>query len=124
MRRLKIHPVNLIDYPSAVLAASAGALPAPVLRVVLAKRVASGRGGKLPSLLMDLRAHRPRSEVEALNGAVAARAERAGVEAPANGAVARVVTGIAAGTLRWQDYQGRPERLLADRLEATKSAAV
>jgi 2-dehydropantoate 2-reductase len=124
MRRLRIQPVNLIDYPSAVLASSAAVLPSPVLRVVLAKRVASGRGGKLPSLLMDLRARRRRSEVGALNGAVAAHAANAGVEAPANAAVARVVAGIAAGTLRWDDYRGHPDRLLGDRFEEAKSATV
>ncbi|MBV8366957.1 MAG: 2-dehydropantoate 2-reductase [Candidatus Eremiobacteraeota bacterium] len=114
MRRLKIQPVNLIDYPSAVLAVAAGLLPPPVLRVVLAKRVVTGRGGKLPSLLMDLRAHRPRSEVEALNGGVAAQAAKAGIEAPANAAVARIVSGIANGTLRWEEYRGHPERLFKD----------
>jgi 2-dehydropantoate 2-reductase len=111
MRRLKIQPVNLIDYPSAVLAASAGVLPASLLRVVLAKRVTSGRGGKLPSLLMDLRAHRSQSEVDALNGAVAAQGAKAGIQAMANTAVACVVSGIASGSMRWEDYRGHPERL-------------
>jgi 2-dehydropantoate 2-reductase len=114
MRRLKIQPVNLIDYPSAVLAASAGVLPASLLRVVLAKRVSAGRGGKLPSLLMDLRAHRFQSEVDALNGAVAAHGAKAGIEAIANVAVTRVVSGIADGSLHWEDYRGHPERLFTD----------
>jgi 2-dehydropantoate 2-reductase len=113
MHRLGLAPINLIDYPSASLAAAARGLPASVLRVVLANRVAKGRGGKLPSLLIDLRAHRPRSEVTALNGAVASRAYEAGVPGTANAAVSAVVSGIADGTLSWDRYRGHPERLLS-----------
>jgi len=111
MSRLKLAPTNLIDFPTTLLAASAKTLPSDILRVVLANRVARGRGGKLPSLLLDLRAHRPQTEVMALNGAVAAHAARANVEAAANAKVAEVVSGIASGKLKWDDFRGHPERL-------------
>ncbi len=111
MSRLKLAAVNLVDFPTTLLAASAKALPADILRFVLANRVARGRGGKLPSLLMDLRAHRAQTEVMALNGAVADRAESVGVNASTNRRVAEVVSGVASGKLSWDDYRGRPERL-------------
>ena len=111
MSQLGLAPINLVDFPTTLLAAAAKTLPADVLRVVLGNRVARGRGGKLPSLLMDLRAHRPQTEVNVLNGAVAAQAARAGIEASANAKVTEVVSGIASGKLGWDDYRGHPERL-------------
>ena len=111
MSALGLAPVNLIDVPSALLASAARALPAALLRVVLANRVARGRGDKLPSLLQDLRVHRARSEVTVLNGAVSRAAADAGGRAPANARIADVVSGIAEGRLRWDDFRGRPERL-------------
>jgi len=111
MSQLHLAPINLVDFPTTLLAASAKTLPADVLRVVVGNRVARGRGGKLPSLLMDLRAHRPQTEVIALNGAVVAQAARAGIGALANAKVAEVVGGIASGKLNWDDYRGHPERL-------------
>ena len=111
MSRLQLMPLNLSGFPVALLAASAKTLPAGLLRLVLGRRVTTGRGGKLPSLLMDLRAHRPQTEVTALNGAVAERAVSAGAEAPANAAVSNIVEGVASGRLAWSDYRGKPQRL-------------
>jgi 2-dehydropantoate 2-reductase len=112
MSKVGLVPLNLINFPAALLVRSAQTLPAPVLRVVLANRVARGRGGKLPSLLMDLRAHRPQNEVTALNGAIALHALKSGLRAPANSRVAEIVSGVAAGTLNWDDYRGQPDKLL------------
>ncbi len=111
MGKLGLAPLNLVNFPAALLVRSAQTLPAAVLRVVLANRVARARGGKLPSLLGDLRAHRKQSEVTALNGAVAQRASSAGMEAPANQRIAEIVSGVAAGTLDWDEYRGKPQRL-------------
>lgn len=111
MSRLNLTPINLIDFPTTLLTASAKTLPADILRVVLGNRVARGRGGKLPSLLMDLRAHRPQTEVTVLNGAVASHAKRAGIDAFANAKVADVVSGVASGKINWDDFRGHPERL-------------
>jgi 2-dehydropantoate 2-reductase len=111
MTGLKLATTNLVDFPTTLLAASAKTLPSDILRVVLANRVARGRGGKLPSLLMDLRARRPQTEVMALNGAVAGHAARSNIEAPANAKVAEVVSGISSGRLKWEDFRGHPQRL-------------
>jgi 2-dehydropantoate 2-reductase len=113
MRKLDITPIGLIDFPVPLLLWAARTLPVGVLRAVLASRVGKARGGKLPSLLIDARAHRPRLEVDALNGAVAALAQACDVPAPANAAVTRILDGIAAGTVKWEDYRAKPAALLA-----------
>ncbi len=102
--------VDLPGYPVRLLA-RVMSLPAPLARRILLPRIAGGRGAKLPSFLLDLRAGR-RTEVSFLNGAVAARARALGIPAPVNAALTDLLDGIAAGTLRWDDYCGRPDRLM------------
>lgn len=111
MGALKLSPVGLIDFPVPLLIGAVRTLPPAVLRPVLAGRVVGGRGGKLPSLLMDLRARRSQLEVEALNGAVAQRASAVGVATPGNAAVTRILQSIAAGKIDWNLYRGKPEAL-------------
>lgn len=113
MLKLGLAPVNLVDFPVPFLVRAAQILPGAVLRVVLANRVVRGRSGKLPSLLLDLRAGKTRTEVTALNGAVAAYGAKAGVEARSNNKVSDVVGGIASGTIAWDDYRGKPQALLS-----------
>ncbi len=111
-RSSSLAPVNLIDFPAALLVRAARLLPASILRTALSSRVVRGRGGKLPSLLMDLRAGRPQTEVMALNGAVALNAVRTGMQAPANAKISSVVSAIASGQISWNDYRGQPKKLL------------
>lgn len=117
MRKLRLAPIDLIDYPVRGLTAALAWLPAPVLRTYLRSRVVAGRGGKLPSLLLNLRAGRRRLEVDVLNGGVAQRAAEIGAPAPANAVVARVLAGIARGDLDWDRYRGKPQ-VLAHEIEA------
>lgn len=112
MSALRIKPINLLNFPAEWLIRGARMLPPSMLRAVLRNRVARARGGKLPSLLMDLRAGRARSEVSTLNGAVALHALQLGIRAPANTTLAEVVTGIASGVIAWSDYRGDPQRLV------------
>jgi 2-dehydropantoate 2-reductase len=113
MGRIGARPVDLPSYPAALLARAMIWLPAPILFPVLRRVVAGGRGGKDPSLLRDLRAGRRRSEGEFLYGAVAAEAARQSVPAPVNLGLWRVLGGIAAGTIAWEEYRGKPDTLLA-----------
>lgn len=113
MQRMGIRPVNLPRYPAALLAFGIRRLPPIILDPILRQRVAGGRGGKDPSLLRDLRAGRSRSEGEFLYGAVAAAATAHGLQAPVNAGLWQVLGGIARSDIRWDDYRGRPERLLA-----------
>ena len=113
MQQLRISPVALVGFPVPVLVAAVRTLSAPLLRAVLSGRAVSARGDKLPSLLLDLREGKGRTEVGDLNGAVAERARPAGVAAPANEAVSRVVSGIASGSVDWSSFRGQPRALAA-----------
>ena len=70
MKAQGIAPMDLPRYPVRALQGVA-TLPTPVARAVIANRIAGARGRKPPSLLLDLRAVKNRTEVEVLNGAVA-----------------------------------------------------
>lgn len=113
MKALAIAPIDLPRYPVRALQ-SVAALPTPLARIVLANRIAGARGRKPPSLLLDLRAAKNRTEVEVLNGAVAAAAREAGVSAPVNTVFARVVSDIANMPQLWAKYRERPDALEAE----------
>ncbi len=114
MRGSAIKPIPLVGFPVPLFAWAIRALPGGVLRAALARRVSAARAGKLPSLLLDIRAGKKNVEVAWLNGAVADRAAAAGTTAPANAAVTRVVAGVAGGTIDAAAYRGRPEKLRAE----------
>jgi len=111
MQRAGIKPVGLVGFPVPVLVAAVRALSPSLLKYVLANRVLGARGDKLPSLLLDLRAGRRKTEAEAMYGAVARAAETLGMRAPANAAISRIVAGIAAGTIDWSLFRGNPAAL-------------
>lgn len=111
MEGLALRAVDLPRYPVRTFLATA-ALPVPVARAILAGRFAKSRGTKVPSLLLDLRAGR-RTEVGALNGAVAAAGARLSLATPVNAAFARIVEEIGANPARWATYRRRPASLIA-----------
>ncbi len=113
MQALKITPIDLPRYPVRALMASA-ALPSPVARTVMAGRIAGGRGTKPPSLLLDLRAGKPHTEVDVLNGAVAASGQACGVPTPVNSVYTPVLDDIAHMPQLWAKYRERPETLVAE----------
>ncbi len=111
MKSLGLSPADLPRYPVRALFAIAS-LPSPIARRVLAGRVASARGTKPPSLLLDLRSGRERTEVDALCGAVAMAGRAQGVPTPVNAVYARVLADIAQMPQLWAKYRERPEALL------------
>jgi 2-dehydropantoate 2-reductase len=113
MRQMGWQPINLPRYPAALLSWAMRFLPPLILYPLLRNRVAGGRGGKEPSLLRDLRGGRGRSEGEFIYGAIAKQAEAIGIPAPINAGLWRILGGIARGEILWEEYRGRPERLLA-----------
>jgi 2-dehydropantoate 2-reductase len=113
MAAMNVKPVDLPRYPVNALFAAA-LLPSPVARRVMAGRVAGGRGTKPPSLLLDLREGKPQTEVDVLNGAVAAAGQKYGVATPVNSVYARVLDDIANMPQLWAKYRERPEALLAE----------
>jgi len=114
MGRMGASPVNLPGYPAATIAYAARIIPAFALRPLMRRLVGRGRGGKDPSLLRDLRAGRRQSEGRFLYGAVADEAAARGVPAPVNAALWRTLDGIAAGRIPWDEFRGKPERLLSE----------
>lgn len=113
MGRLGARPVNLPRMPAALLALAMRRLPAPALYPLLRRAVAGGRGGKPPSLQLDLARGRERTEARQLYGAIADEAARVGVPAPVNRALWETVRSIAVGETPWDTFRRNPVRLLA-----------
>jgi len=113
MSGLGLAPLDLPRYPVRVLQGVVS-LPTPVARVVLANRIAGGRGRKPPSLLLDLRAAKGQTEVEVLNGAVADAGARLGIKTPVNSVYCRVLSDIAHMPQLWAKYRERPDVLVAE----------
>jgi 2-dehydropantoate 2-reductase len=112
MDRLGIEPVNLPRYPAALLAGAMRWMPAALLNPLLRGKVAGGRGGKPPSLQIDLMRGNQRSEGKFLYGAVARAGAEAGVSTPINRALWATLRAIATGEVAWETYRRRPELLL------------
>ncbi|HVA26717.1 MAG TPA: ketopantoate reductase C-terminal domain-containing protein [Candidatus Baltobacteraceae bacterium] len=110
MHALGIAPIDLPRYPVKALFAAA-ALPSAIARGVMSSTIASGRGTKAPSLLLDLRRGEPQTEVDVLNGAVARYGIESSVPTPVNAVYARVLDDIAHMPQLWAKYRERPEAL-------------
>jgi len=114
MRALGLRPVSLPGYPVPLFAWALCSLPAWLLRPILRRIIVPGRGGKMPSLFMDLSRGKGKSEVEYLNGAVVRYAQELGLDTPANRTLHAVLMGIVKGEIPWEEYRGQPERLLEE----------
>ncbi|HZV77672.1 MAG TPA: 2-dehydropantoate 2-reductase N-terminal domain-containing protein [Candidatus Babeliales bacterium] len=123
MQALRLEPIDLPRYPVRALFAVA-ALPSPLSRTLLAHSIAGARGTKPPSLLLDLRRAKPQTEVDVLNGAVAAAGLERHVPAPVNAVYARVLNDIAHTPPLWAKYRERPDRLEAEVEAEVKRAKV
>jgi 2-dehydropantoate 2-reductase len=113
MRRAAIPVTDLPGTPVRALALAVERLPQSLARPILARAVGGGRGGKMPSLFLDLQAGRGRSEVGWLNGAVERIGRQFGVAAPVNGMLADILVRLTEGAERWENYRGNPGKLLA-----------
>lgn len=113
MRAVGVPITDLPGYPVRLLTRVLLHLPLPVAHRLLYRRLAGGRGDKIPSLLADLRRGRTRTEAAALYGAVSSWGRRAGVSTPTNDALWRALAGVADGTLPWDRFRHQPEALLA-----------
>ena len=113
MRALGLPPLSLPGYPVPLFAWALCSLPAWFLRPIFRRVIVPGRGGKMPSLHMDLSRGKGKSEVEYLNGAVVRYAQELGLDVPVNRALHSVLMGIVKGEIPWEEYRGQPERLLA-----------
>jgi 2-dehydropantoate 2-reductase len=113
MQALDLRPVSLPGYPVPIFVWTICSVPAWLLRPILRRVIVPGRGGKMPSLHIDLSMDKGKSEVEYLNGAVVRYAQELGLDVPVNRALHAVLMGIVKGEIPWEEYRGQPERLLA-----------
>ena len=113
MRGMGIKRVKLPGYPVPLLAWGVRWAPLFLLRPVMRKLVAGGRGEKLPSLLLELRRGRPQSEVADLNGAVVRAGAQIGLPTPINRALTETLVRLAAGQIQWESVRRQPGVLLA-----------
>ena len=112
MAALGVGAIDLPRYPVRALFAAAS-LPLPLARLALAGRIAGARGNKPPSLLLDVRAGRGRTENDVLGGAVVAAGARLGIATPVNAAYARVLAEVVASPESRAAYREKPEALAA-----------
>jgi 2-dehydropantoate 2-reductase len=112
MSALGLRPVRLYGADTRLLPIAAR-LPGPLVQPVLVRVVAAGRGGKRPSLHLQLETGSGvPTEVEWLNGAVARAAAELGRQAPVNGHLAELVEACNRDPERRAWFRGRPDRLL------------
>ncbi len=113
MRALGVKVVDLPGTPVRLFAFAVRFLPVSLAQPILKRAVGGGRGGKMPSLHIDLHKGNPQSEVSALNGAVAAHGARVGVATPINQKLNDVLLGLARREMPLATFAKQPEKLLS-----------
>jgi 2-dehydropantoate 2-reductase len=111
MRAQKLKVVDVPGVPVRALA-TAVHLPAWMARPLMARSVGRGRGGKMPSLHIDLHSGKGRSEVEWLNGAVVRAGQRLGEATPVNAMLAETLSKLVSGDVPIAAFRHQPEKLL------------
>lgn len=121
MDKLKLKVIDLPGSPAKRLAQAVNRVPRSVLKPILTRMVAGGRGDKMPSFHIDLTAGIGKSEVVYHNGAIAKAGAENGVRTPVNQALTDVLWKLTQDELDWRDFDGQPRRLLAEvkRVEQT-----
>jgi 2-dehydropantoate 2-reductase len=108
-----IRPLNVEKYPLGTLAPLLRFGPRPLLRTALHRIVGGARGGKMPSLFLDLELGKRGSEVAWYNGAVVRKGVEFGVETPVNRLLTETVQQLAADPQLRAGWRGNFERLAA-----------
>ncbi|MCS6906592.1 MAG: 2-dehydropantoate 2-reductase [Anaerolineales bacterium] len=112
MNAHKIYVTDLPATPVRLLAWSIRSLPLWLSRPLLGRFVAKGRGNKMPSLYLDLKAGKRQSEVDALNGAVVRFGERVHLPTPANRFLWQTLNAMIQGTIPLDAFRYSPQKLL------------
>ncbi len=112
MDALHVKAVALPGYPVPLLVFALRYLPLALLQPILRRMARSGRGEKLPSLLIDLNAGRPKSEIDDLNGAVSEASKSIGLKTPVNDALTTIVRQLVAGTVDRAAWRQQVDRLV------------
>lgn len=111
MRAAQIPTVDLEHYPFTKLAPLIRYAPAALIRPVLRQQIGGARGGKMPSLHIDLQGNKGKSEVRWLNGAVASKGEAVGVATPVNTVLTETVLRLVAHPEERSRWKGAHDRL-------------
>jgi 2-dehydropantoate 2-reductase len=119
MAALGVPAVNVEKYPLGTLAPLLRYGPGWLLRPVLRKIVSGARGGKMPSLYLDLEKGRSENEVAWYNGAVARIGAEVGVPTPVNRLLSETVQRLAAYPDEWPGWRGNVGRLVSAPRKAT-----
>ncbi len=114
MNKLNIPVMDLPGSPAKRLATAVRRVPKALLKPILTKLVAGGRGDKMPSFQIDLTSGVGASEVQFHNGAIARYGAANGIPAPVNAALNDVLMKLTRQELDWHEFDGRPQRLLAE----------
>lgn len=112
--------VDLPNYKVTQMAALAY-LPNFAIRSLLGSKIVQARGQKPPSLLVDLRAGRPSSEVEVLNGAVVELGKRSGIPTPGNRWLLETLRSVVADNSQWSRYRGQIDEVARQAMQALKT---
>jgi 2-dehydropantoate 2-reductase len=86
--------------------------PKALIRPVLRSQIGGARGGKLPSLHIDLHSGKGRSEVGWLNGAVVRKGQEVGVKTPVNRALTEVLSALVANPAELGAWHSNHARLV------------
>lgn len=114
MKKLGLNVVDLPGSPAKRLAGAVKRVPKPLLKPIMSQLVSSGRGDKMPSFHIDLTAHVGKSEVIYHNGAIAKAGMENGVPTPVNAALTDVLWKLTREELDWREFDGKPNRLMAE----------
>ena len=112
VRSLGLRAVNLPGYPARILSWAVRFVPNDVLKPILSRQVALGRGGKWPSFYYDVHNQKHQCEVDWLNGAVVRYGKRTGVPTPVNKHLVEVLRGLVQGSENPEEWNGQVEKLL------------
>ncbi len=113
MAAANIRPMNVEKYPLGALALLLRRGPRALLRPALRWGVGRARGGKMPSLFLDLEAGKSESEVSWYNGAIVSKGSEVGIKTPINRLLTRTVQQLAVEPQLRAEWRGNFERLAA-----------
>ncbi len=112
MKARKIKLIDLPGSPATKLALSLK-LPRSLVKPMLTKQVTSGRGNKMPSFYYDLQNDRGKTEVIYHNGAIAEAGKTLGIATPVNAVYNDLLLALTNHEVAWEEYNGKPKKLLA-----------
>lgn len=110
-RALGVERVDLPGFPIRLLSGMIERLPLAVISPIVAKKMKTARGDKLPSLFEDLKNPEAPSEIDAMNGAVVKVGAQLGVPTPYQTLLMEVFHRCRQEPSFWERLRNKPERL-------------